>query len=546
MPKLNKNHGTEALRSKLILIYANLVKSGILFPKRSDLIAAGLSRDSMRHHFGTIGNLRKIAKERHPDAFKNELSLDDYLSNSNLKKIHSRVKKYNKFFITTAIAGQAVHKDFLASINQFCKINKAKLILLPSHDPAHNLDSEVNWMFDENIKHTEFDYIFEDLRLNSNLMISGIRVTAKQINPVTGLSELSQKEGSCIFASPKQSLEYDAVSANRLPHARMTTGAITLPNYNTTKGNSLRTSYIATFQHVIGGIIVEIADNNIFHFTQVQADKNGSFCHMGKEYSKNKCVPVKVSFIMGDLHAGEHDIKALNAWKEIIKEVKAYQVVFHDTFDGKSISHWTEQDALVRAELAMSGENSLENELKLVRDILDDVLSIPSVKKGVIVKSNHDDFLDRYLKRGGFMKDPINFKLGCQLAAEVVNTNKDVLEHGINLVGVGKHHKKIKFLGVNEDYLIGDVHAGAHGDRSSNGSKGAIKSLAKSFSKGVFGHSHTPGIFKKAFQVGTTSKLRQGYNKGPSSWVHCSALVYDNGQVQLINALDGKWRSNKK
>ena len=537
-----KKPETEKVKKELAGTYADIISNGILFPKRTDMTEAGISRDRMRHYFGTVGGLRKYTKELFPECFKGELKLDEYASDSNINKIEKRVKKFKRFFITTAVSGQAVHKGFLASINKFCDLQSAKLIILPSHDPAHNLDSELEWIFDEDISHTKYDYVFDDLKLNSNIMISGIRVTAKQINPVTGLSELSQKEGSCIFASPKQALEYDAVSSDRLPHARMTTGAITISNYKSSRGTSLRTAYIADFQHIIGGIIVEIKDNNIFHPTQVQAAKDGSFCHFGWEYSGNGKKKARTSFVMGDLHAGDHDEKALAAWKEIINETQAYQVVLHDTFQGTSITHHTEHDAIIRAELAMNGLNSLEKELILTRDIVDSILALKSIKKGIIVKSNHDDFIDRYLKRCGFVNDPINFKIGCQLAAEVVNTNKDFLEEGLKLVGVGKHHNKLKFLGVNEDYMIGNNHVGAHGDRGANGSRGSLRSLAKSFSKGVFGHSHTPGIYKNARQIGTTSKLRQGFNKGPSSWIHCSALVYDNGQVQLINAIDGKWR----
>lgn len=533
---------TEEVKQELAGIYADLVNNGTLFPKRPDMLDAGISRDRMRHYFGTVGGLRKYAKEHFPQCFKGELNLEEYLSDKNIDKIEKRIKKFKRFFITTAVSGQAIHKGFLSSINKFCDLQNAKLVILPSHDPAHNLDNELEWIFDEDISHTKYDFVFDDLKLNSNIMISGIRVTAKQINPVTGLSELSQKEGSCIFASPKQALEYDAVSSNRLPHARMTTGAITLSNYKSSKGTSLRTAYIADFQHIIGGIIVEIKNNDIFHFTQVQAAKDGSFCHFGWEYNNKGKKRVKTSFVMGDLHAGDHNEKALTAWKEIINETQSYQVVLHDTFQGTSITHHTEHDAIIRAELAMNGLNSLEKELIITRDTVDGILALKSIKKGIIVKSNHDDFIDRYLKRCGFANDPINFKIGCQLAAEVVNTNKDFLEEGLKLVGPGKHHNKLKFLGVNEDYMIGDNHVGAHGDRGSNGSRGSLRSLAKSFSKGVFAHSHTAGIYKNARQIGTTSNLRQGFNKGPSSWIHCSALVYDNGQVQLINAIDGEYR----
>jgi hypothetical protein len=524
----------------IVNLYLSIIHKGVSFPSRNDLLEVGVPRDTLRHYFGNIAGLREAAKLASPSSFKGVIDLNEYLSDKRLLDLGSKIKKYKKFFITTAVSGQKVHKGFLNSIKRFCAAEKALLLILPSHDTAHNLDNDVEWHFDKTIDPNDHNFVFEDTYLNENLLISGIRVTAKQINPVTGLSELSQSKGSCIFASPKQSLEYDAVSSNRLPHARRTTGAVTMPNYKTSRGNSLRTAYIAQFQHILGGLVIEIQDKKTYHCTEVQADEFGSFCHLGIQYSANTSRQVRSTFVMGDLHAGQHDEKALQAWKSIINKIGCYQVVFHDTFDGTSISHHTEHDIMVRASLSASKMDSLEDELRITRDILDSVLDNKKIKSGIIVKSNHDDFIDRWLSRGGFVKDPKNFAMGCKLAAEVVNTEKDILETGLKIIGQGKCHGKLKFLGVNDDFMVGDVNCGAHGDRSANGSRGSIKSLAKSFAKGVFGHSHTPGIFKNARQIGTTSKLRQGYNKGPSSWVHCSAIVYDNGQVQLINAIEGK------
>lgn len=524
---------------KILKSYARLVKEGYYFPTRAELKDLGISRDMVRHHFGNMSKLRKAAKESYPEIFSGSIDISDYLSRGYVRKITQEIKKYNRFVVTTAVSGQKADDEFIASIKKYCKLNKAKLLILPAHDPAHNLDNEIDWHFDPSLVNETI--VFDDIFLNSNFFINGIRVTAKQINPITGLSEISQKRGSFILGSPKQMLEYDSVSANKLPHARMTSGACTIPNYKSTKGNSLRTAYLASEHHKIGAVIVEIVDENIYHFRQIQAGEDGSFCDLGFKYSKKgkkREIPVVVA---GDYHSGEHDETAVKALMELINYTRADEIVFHDMFNGASINHHEEEDIMLRAERAKKGLNILENELVIASKEFDRILSLKSIKRGVVVKSNHDDFIDRWLRKGKFAKDPMNFILGCKLATEVQGTNKDFFKTGLELTRLPDHFDKLKWLRVDEDYVVGGIHLGAHGDKAANGSRGSIKSLSKSYPKGVIGHSHTPGIFKNMFQVGTTSLLRLGYNKGPSSWVHCSCLVYRNGQRQLINFINGYW-----
>jgi hypothetical protein len=539
------------LKRSILQEYVNLVESGIYFPGRSDLKTAGVSRDSMRHHFHNLAGLRAEAKAAFPDSFEGSLDIESYLSDKNLDRLNRRIKKFKRFVITTAVSGQQAHEGFLASLRSYCKLNNAKLLILPSHDPAHNLDNEIDWYFDPNI--LDHDLVFEETPLNSNFFISGIRVTAKQINPINGLNELSQTKGSFISASPKQFLEFDSVSATKFPHARMTSGACTLPNYSSTRGNSQRTSYIANFQHVIGAVIVEIKDNEIYHFRQIQAAEDGTFCDLGFEYNekaRKKLIGDDAPILdMGDYHAGEHDDSAVGAWIEMIDSMGIQEVVFHDMFNGVSVNPHEEDDIMLRAERARKGLNVLENELVIASTEFDRILSRKSIKKGVVVKSNHDDMIDRWLRKVKYARDPVNFEFATELAANIIAASKkgikkDFFKTGLELTKVPKHSDKLQWLTVDEDYVVGGVHLGAHGDKAANGARGSIKALAKSYPRCVIGHSHTPGIFKGAFQVGTSSLLRLGYNKGPSSWIHCSCLVYRNGQRQLINSINGVWKLN--
>lgn len=541
---LKKQAEALAKKNQILSAYISLIDEGLLFPTRAEMKALGFSRDLIRYHFGNMSKLRLDAKELFPKSFEGNIDVEDYISEEYLAELKADIKKHKTFIITTAVSGQKAHDGFIESMRYFCKINKAKLLIIPSHDPAHNLDNEIEWHFTPSL--LDDALVFEDTPLNSNIFISGIRTTAKQINPITGLSEISQQEGSFISASPKQFLEYDAVSANKLPHGRMTTGACTLPNYKSTRGNSLRTAYIAHHQHTLGAVIIEVRDGNTYHPTQIQADENGSFCHYGVEYKKSshrklvgKEAPV---LVMGDYHAGEHDEGAVSAWIDVINSLGVQEVVFHDMFNAVSVNHHEEDDMILRAERADKGLNSLRNELCVTADQFDRIMSLKSIKKGVVVKSNHDDMLDRWLKKAKFAKDPVNFSVGVKLAAALVGTKKDYLREALCLVKKPKHFDKLQWLTTEEDYMVGDVNVGAHGDKASNGTKGSIKGMTRSYPKCIIGHSHTPGIFKRTFQVGTTSLLRLGYNKGPSSWVHCSCLVYRNGQRQLINSIDGKWR----
>lgn len=525
---------------KLLKTYVKIVKSVRRFPTRADLAEQGITRDTIRHYFVNIKKMRDMAKLMHPEAFAGVVTADEY-SDADVKKALS---KKRTIFLTTLVNGQFVHQGFMGSIKTFLKKNNAELAFLPSHDPAHNLDNEIEWHFDEEIVEAGYPIIFDQYDLNSNLHISGIRVNAKQINPTTGLGRISQGQGSFIFASPKQSLEFMPNSNVKLPHAMMSTGACTIPNYKTSRGNSLRTAFLAEYDHVMGGLIVEIKDDKIYHFRHVQADSKGNFIDLGVEYNSRSTKKVSGDLIMGDYHAGEHDEAAVRGNEDLANRVKAKRVFLHDMFNGMSISHHEEHNIIVRAQRAKKNQLSLEKELEITSQEMDRVAGWKSVKEIVMVKSNHDEFLIRWLQDARFNKDPLNFQMGCKLA-DVAVADKDPLKVGIELVRPMKHAKKVTWLQRDEDYKIAGVECGSHGDKGPNGSRGTKKNLENAYGRAIIGHSHTPGILRGIFQVGTTSKLHLGYNVGPSSWVHCSCIIYPNGQRQLINFINGEYTLQK-
>lgn len=541
----SKKEDSETIKIEIVGAYADLIRNGTVFPTRSDLLSLGIPRDKIRHYFGNIAKLRNIAKIAHPDAFRGVLNVDKFTSPKYLSDLRKKLKNYQRYVVVTAVNGQRLCVDFLKSIETYCRLNDALILIIPCHDPAHNLDNEIEWHFDDVL--SDYDWVFEELPLNSNIHISSIRVTAKQINPTTGLGRFVQGQGSGIFGSPKQNLDYVPVSNVKFPHALMSTGAITLPNYKSTRGNSLRTAFIAEHDHVMGGLIIEIQSDQIYHVRQIQADSNGGFCELkggasqqlGFYYQGNR-KPQKVTpkLVIGDYHAGEHDLSAEKAWLELVKLTKADEVIVHDLHNGISTNHHDENKIVLLARRAREGKLDVAKELAITGSVLN--LWTGKVKQVTVARSNHDEFLHRWVESGKFVKEPHNFQLGCKLAEKMVD-GVDPLIYGLELHGNLKSPEKIRWLNRDEDYKLAGIEIGAHGDLGPNGSRGSRASLERSYGKATIAHSHSPGILRGIFQVGTTSWLKLDYNRGPSSWLHCSCVHWPNGQRQLVNSIGGEW-----
>jgi hypothetical protein len=76
---------------------------------------------------------------------------------------------------------------------------------------------------------------------------------------------------------------------------------------------------------------------------------------------------------------------------------------------------------------------------------------------------------------------------------------------------------------------------GQHGDVGSNGSRGSLNQYRTLNTKIIVGHYHSPGRKDGAIAVGTSTKLRVGYNNGPSSWLQSHVIIHEDGKAQHIN-----------
>ena len=529
---------TENKTEIIIKIYLDVVKEKKRLPTYADFLDVDISTSTIRHHFGNLTKLHSYIEIEHQDILSDVIAHENHLfSSKRFSELKDDIKKYKRFVITTAISGKAVFEPFLESIRNYCDKRNAMLLVLPAADIASR-QTKTAWTFDPLLKGDFF--VHKEIQLNNKFFISNIKLSAKQINPTTGLSRIGQRNGSYVFASPKQSLEIVATSAqkDRSAMALMTTGAITVPDYNTERYMSERTSYIAENDHIMGAIIVEIENNKVFHFRQLQSNSKGEFVDFGKRYFPNGDVkPEEAHFYAGDWHAGNTEMDVIDALDDMMDEIEIVDFMVGDFFDGNWSNHYDWNQPLKRVKKVIDKKNDLKEELLIgcmdINRILGKIFG-----SLVMIKGNHDERLEKWLAQAQYVNDDVNHYMALDLAKAYLE-GKNVLKEAYLSCNRIESPERIIWLDRDEEFKVAGVECGQHGDLGANGSPGSLLSIEKAYGNCIVGHTHSPAILRGVYRVGTFSKLQLDYNRGPSSWMHTGCLIYNDGSRQLINFING-------
>lgn len=445
--------------------------------------------------------------------------------NSLEKKVNEMSKKY---VVTSAQYGARVNKNFLKSLNMYAKYNNAEILMLPIKGSYKDRD-EMSKNLDD------YHFIHRDSKLNNKIRVYNYAIRPQQIDPVSGLGRLTQSDVSTIFASPKLRMKVIPNSNTKLPKVLMTTGAVTLPDYRDN-----RVGKIGEHDHTYGAIIIETEGNNKYQYRQLNSLKNGKFCDLGVLYNGNN-KPKKVrpeAMVLGDWHFGDLNKKVEEETYSMIKKYKPKRIILHDLFDGSSINYWDKNKIATKAR--KKNKLNLNKELKGVYDNLKKIVKLsPKDSEIIVVRSNHDERLDRYIEGGDFIYEPQNTYLGAKLLQDKIEGG-NLLEKSLS--AYGKIPDNVNFLNLDEDYKYKGWQLGVHGHKGASGARGSIRSIEYANGKSITGHSHSPQIFRNAWVVGTSTKLKLDYVKGFSGWMNTHAMLYNTGTTQLINIINGKHR----
>lgn len=195
------------------------------------------------------------------------------------------------------------------------------------------------------------------------------------------------------------------------------------------------------------------------------------------------------------------------------------------------------KDPFIQYSRELDGTNSVKDEVESMLEGLEDFDSHDY--NTVIVRSNHDDFLDRWLKnvdwrKSNTLKNSLEYMNYSALLLS--NKTESVIPYLIK-----ERFPNFITLSRNDSYIVKDWELAQHGDIGANGSKGSISQYRNLNTKIIVGHYHSPNRKDGALAVGTSTKLRVNYNIGPSSWLQSHVIIHQDGKAQHLNFTNGEF-----
>ena len=355
-------------------------------------------------------------------------------------------------------------------------------------------------------------------------LMSDIKIQPTANTPLVGMEGISRLNSS-IFGHPKMQLDTIPALEGYEPKILLTTGAVTKKNYSDSKEGKK-----GDFHHVFGFVIVEIKDKNVFIPRQVTATSSGSFSDLIYNVRDGKVKKINsISYAnLGDKHIGDHCPIVESQQRKWLDYFNPKATMVHDIFNGASVNHHEENDPIKKYYLEQTGQNSIKREIEVMMDWIE------SMKKYnlVIVSSNHNDWLDRYIKRKDWRHDVKN-AMEFMEYAKILMSGKAVKGIVAYLIDE-RFGESVKTLSRNESFRISNIELAQHGDVGANGSRGGIMQFKRLSTKMDVCDSHVPRRLDGVMYVGKSKKLRVGYNIGASSWRNADIICHKDGKRQHI------------
>ena len=336
----------------------------------------------------------------YPEQGAPEISFPDFRSELPQSKL---------YVVTCAQNATGIKKSFLQNLKLYCKEKKGELVILPLRyrNPTSRWtsgDEDEDWW-----KKDLLPYMFAGRQLlcRTLVLIGDIKVQPTATRPLTSFETITG-DLSGIIGHPKLELKTVATPQNDIPKIMTTTGAVTVKNYTDTKAGKR-----GEFHHTYGACVVEITDKGGFHMRQINAKSDGSFIEMDRRYAggKSTVAPPAEAIVFGDLHAPFVDPTVVKAtWtgpKALVKRLKPKYWVFHDSDDFYSRSHWEQTNPFAAVIKQKMGMDDVRKEIQKTVQFIDTV-SKGGKHTNILVASNHDEHLLRWLKETDWRKDTVN------------------------------------------------------------------------------------------------------------------------------------------
>lgn len=411
----------------------------------------------------------------------------------------------------------------------------------PGHEKRNGATTAELW-YDPAIQEHLSD---ERIELAPGLVFCGelnILPTAKR--PLSDMQTYTGRK-SAIIPHTKLAMESVASGKHEATKFNYTTGTVTQMSYIQRKAGQQSERH-----HAYGALLVEVDGEGRWFVRQLQADKAGTIYDWDVKVEKGKVTTGnRVEAInWGDIHEDEMDevVRDL-AWAEggMMDQLQPKYQFMHDSLSFNRRNHHDRGDCHKMFEKFITGKESVEAEIRGLVQFLNEE-SYREYCKTIIVNSNHDNALERWLKEADFKRDPVNsiYYLRLQLRKYEAIAEQDagfhIVEYAAQAAGC---FREIQWLREDESFVRVGINFGQHGDLGPDGARGTPMSLSRQGRPQNTGHTHKCGIIDDTWTAGTSSQLDLGYNRGPSSWSHSHIITYPGGSRAICTMWDGRCRA---
>lgn len=456
-----------------------------------------------------------------------------------------------RYVFTAAQNATPVHKPFWEALLLYCKEYDAELIV-----SGYRYRNPTSQWTESQQKAEHWDpmlvpYLYQTRQGVTDMLdfLGDVFPQATAVKPLTGFETMTG-DRSCIIPHPKVQLRTVATPATQYPKIITTTGACTQPNYTETKAGA-----IGEFHHTFGAVVVEVADDHRFSMQQISAQKNGAFFTIAPD-GVIKVTPKEIerghhlaALVMGDTHVDFVDPGVVEATftndDSIVNKCDPNWLIWHDLVDLYSRNRFA-NNPFIEVGKSKDGRDDVYAELVRGWEFHD---AMTGDRKSAVINSNHTNArLDRYMQTTDWRTDLPNAKFYLETALHMVETLKQTdsgYSYADPFVYWGKRLTKaphVIFPVLDEPFVIAGIECGFHGHIGPGAARSAsLDNMRRIGAKVIFAHVHSPGTEEGAMSAGTSTRLRLGYNAGPSSWMTSHVGIFPNGKRTHIFVMDGAW-----
>ena len=463
-----------------------------------------------------------------------------------------------RFILTAAQDSTQVHKPFLDNLLAYAEYLGNCEVLISGFTYNKSLFED----HDKKGGTVYFDAAVEPFLTNDRVILGDRIVFCGEYNrlpttalPLSGYRAYTQDKWG-IFPHAKVHLESVPRMKGFPVKAIMTTGCVTKPNY-IPKSAGIK----AEFYHTYGAVLVEIAaDGGIFPRHLLGDKEDGSFFDLNNFVVDQKVFDdyrVK-AVVLGDIHLRKiNEICARTVWGLNVATMKAsfakdtlfgrlnpyYQFV-HDLNDFKPRNHHNIKDPHHLYNMLVNGEESVAEEIEECARFLKGITA--NGNEAIVVNSNHDEALRKWLKTADYRSDPANaeFFLECQLdyyrEIKQGNSKPLIFERAVRR-SIPEELDSVQFLDEDQSFRLGAVEYGMHGHLGANGARMTPRTMSLVGPKAVTAHTHSPSIYDGLWTTGVLGDLDMGYNTGMTSWAHACVITYDNDKHAILFMDKERW-----